>query len=154
MLNGRVDGTWSLNGMSRKLHTDAKYRREIDTRPKMKICDGSMGAYYSSSIEIFIVIVKGRGICICAAVYLHLHPLQLLLSRLSISISIAECKFQLPAAPRRKDHMLPRRESSMINNPALHPHLHVRRDYNTSLTLLCLVLVQRKKYDYEAMIVS
>ena len=64
MLNGRVDGTWSLNGMSGKLHTDAKYRREIDTRlkMKMKICDGSMGAYYSSSNEIFIVIVEGRGI--------------------------------------------------------------------------------------------
>mmetsp|Transcript_30283 Transcript_30283/g.47407 ORF Transcript_30283/g.47407 Transcript_30283/m.47407 type:complete len:105 (-) Transcript_30283:448-762(-) len=93
----------SMEWVPGKLHTDAKYRREIDTRLKMKICDGSMGAYYSSSNEIFIVIVKGRGICICAAVYLHLHPLQLLRLR---DDSPRRRQISATAAAPRKDHML------------------------------------------------
>ena len=90
--------------MPGKLHTDAKHRREIDMRLKMKICDGSMGAYYSSN-EIFIVIVKGRGICICAAVYLylHLHPLQLQLlpddsPSQKANFSYSSCATQRPHA--------------------------------------------------------
>mmetsp|Transcript_30282 Transcript_30282/g.47399 ORF Transcript_30282/g.47399 Transcript_30282/m.47399 type:complete len:111 (-) Transcript_30282:309-641(-) len=81
--------------------------------------------------------------CICICIHCNFSDSEMTL--------LAEGKFQLQQLRHAKTTCC-NAESSMINNPALHPHLHVRRDYNTSLTLLCLVLVQRKKYDYEAML--
>ncbi len=100
---------------------------------------------YSSSL--LKVAASASALPCIVYLYLHLHPLQLQLLR--DDSPSQKANFSYSSCATQRPHAVTQRVAWSTTQPFtdLHPHLHlhVRRDYNTSLTLLCLV--QRNKYE-------